>query len=95
MWHSVGIVGTDVSEEHEVSIFKVERLSELGTLAVTSRLASSLILSTLEMEGVHSSETSVLTRATRRHFPEDGILDTYSPPWNPQSYWAFKMSVSE
>jgi hypothetical protein len=35
---------------------------------------SSPILVTVIMETIHSSETSVLTRATRRHSPEDGIL---------------------
>jgi hypothetical protein len=30
--------------------------------------------STLKMEAVRSSETSVHTRSTRRHIPEDGIL---------------------
>jgi hypothetical protein len=30
-------------------------------------------LSTLKMEAICSSETSVHTRSTRRHIPEDGI----------------------
>jgi hypothetical protein len=33
--------------------------------------------STLEMEAIYSSETSVHTRSTRRHFPEDGILHSH------------------
>jgi hypothetical protein len=33
-----------------------------------------LDFSTLKMETIHSSETSVHTRSTRRHITEDGIL---------------------
>jgi hypothetical protein len=35
---------------------------------------SSPILVTLTMRAIHSSETSVLTRATRGNDPDDGIL---------------------
>jgi hypothetical protein len=44
-------------------------------LVITANVVpSSLILFTLMMETIRSSETSVLTRATWRHIPQDGIL---------------------
>jgi hypothetical protein len=48
-------------------------------LLVTANFPSSLILYTLiMMEMIRSSETSVLTRATRHHIQEDGIVQNRS-----------------
>jgi hypothetical protein len=85
----VALVRTDVSEERIASIVKVTRLGELGTtiavhsstvflhsvlrLLVTANDPSLPNLVTLMMEAIHSSETPVLTRSTRRNIPEDGI----------------------
>jgi hypothetical protein len=66
MLRRVALERTDVSEE----VF----LRSVRRLLVTTNVHGSPILVTLMKEALSSSETSVLTRATRRNIPEDAIL---------------------
>jgi hypothetical protein len=69
MCQRVAFVRTCISEERSPSIIRVERVSELGTLAVNSSnqflvtanvISHSLTLSTLMVEAIRSSETRFL-----------------------------------
>jgi hypothetical protein len=69
MLRRVALVRTNVSKECIVSIITVTRIGELGTaLAITSNRST-----------LRGNTMSVLTRATLRNIPKDGILlCTYS-----------------
>jgi hypothetical protein len=74
MLFRVAVARTDVLEERIAYIIRVTRiggrvfLRRMLRLLVTANVVPrSPFLVTLMMEAIHSSETSVLTRATRRH----------------------------
>jgi hypothetical protein len=106
MLRRVALVRTDVSWEFRASFIRVARIGELETtIAVTSNrhsvrrllvtasvVPSSPILVTLMKEALSSSETSVLTRATRRNIPGDAILHSHRRE-NLKSYMPYNLCI--
>jgi hypothetical protein len=68
-------VSTDVSEEHIASIFRVEEVISARNHLLACWFLAEIIASTLKMEAICSSETSVDTQwTTQRYIPKVNTL---------------------
>jgi hypothetical protein len=74
MWRCADVVWTDVSEEPVAPIFRVENSASEEPAWASGCSLQLADFSTLKMEAIRSSETSVHTRSTWRHIPENGVL---------------------
>jgi hypothetical protein len=79
MLRRVALVTTNISQERIASIIRATRIGVFLRSALQLLVTANVVNSTpndviLNMEPIRSTETSVLTRTTRRNIPEDGIL---------------------
>jgi hypothetical protein len=71
MLRRAALVRTDVSEEPSASIIRVTRISELGTLDVTS------VLVTADVGGARFLRNVGSYKSRRLNIPEDAILHSH------------------
>jgi hypothetical protein len=80
MWRCVDSGLTGVSEEHRLDLQgkKIQERGSSVSLQPPAGAGSPLAdFSTLKMEAIRSSETSVNRGSTQRHTPEDDILHSH------------------
>jgi uncharacterized protein involved in exopolysaccharide biosynthesis len=79
-----------------IEILYIVFLRSVRRLIVTANVVpSSPILVTLMMKALYSSETSVLTRFSRRNIAEDGILPTTNDPFSYATVELISLSMFE